>query len=66
MILRKILVLISIVRGESDQKDTFETVKVNSGINVGKGSNFRTRTSVQTSGRLLIPGECKGKGSELH
>ena len=38
MILRKILVLISIVRGESDQKDTFETVKVNSGINIGKGS----------------------------
>ena len=38
MILRKILVLISIVRGENDQKDTFETVKVNSGINVGKGS----------------------------
>ena len=38
MILRKILVLISIVHGENDQKDMFETVKVNGGINVGKGS----------------------------
>ena len=55
MILKKILVLISIVRGERDQKDTFETVKVNSGINVGKGSNFRTRTSIWTSGRFIDP-----------
>ena len=37
MILIKILVLNSIVHGESDQKQTFETVKVNSGIHVGKG-----------------------------
>lgn len=37
MILIKILVLNSIVHGESDQKETFETVKVNSGIHVGKG-----------------------------
>merc|ERR1712176_1437845 len=36
MILIKILVLNSIVHGESDQKEIFGTVKVNSGIHVAK------------------------------
>ena len=40
MILIQVLVLNLLVRGDNDQKDNFETVKVNSGIHVGKGFTY--------------------------
>ena len=37
MIFLKILLFNSLVRGEKDPKETFETVKINSGLHVGQG-----------------------------
>ena len=48
MIWINILFWNSVVRGENNPKDNFETVKVNSGLHVGQGftNNFNSNAKV--------------------